>query len=344
MKKIAIITDTLCSGGVAKVALTLGDLFDTNNYTVTIYSVLDNDLPTNLEINCNVNVNSNKQSYLRRLRSIYLELNNKPCDFLLVLTMGKLSVFTSLFTLGLKKTKCFVCEHISFNSYPRVVRLLKYITYPFYDKVILLTEHDRRLLGRVFNTVSIYNPTPFKISKIAKQQYHGRFLAVGHLIHRKGYDRLLPIWKDFQEKNPTANLTIVGCGEKYDELMFIINGLQIKNITFIESTNEIERYYKENDVLLCTSRAEGLPMTFIEAQAHGMPLISYDIETGPAEIIDGSNGFLITDGNETDFLDAMEKIKKNTVFVKMSLSSLECAENFTPFNILDDWKRQLDGR
>ena len=152
------------------------------------------------------------------------------------------------------------------------------------------------------------------------------------------------MWQNFQEKNPTANLTIVGCGEKYDELMLIINNSKIKNVSFIESTNEIERYYKENDVLLCTSRAEGLPMTFIEAQAHGMPLISYDIETGPAEIIDGSNGFLIVDGNETDFLLAMERIKENATFVKMSLSSLECAKKFTLLNILNDWKRQLDGR
>ena len=43
-----------------------------------------------------------------------------------------------------------------------------------------------------------------------------------------------------------------------------------------------------------TSRFEGFPMSLIEGLATKLPLISFDIPTGPNEIIDeGVNGFLI---------------------------------------------------
>lgn len=344
MKKIAIITDSLSSGGVAKVALTLGSIFENDNLSVTIYSIIDEHPPSNFSAHYKIRTNVARDSYFKRLRNIYLELKESEYDYLLVLTMGRLSVFASVIAVLLRKTKCMVCEHIAFNSYSAGIKILKLLTYLLYDRIIVLTNHDKNLLGKIFNTVSIYNPSPFGIIESAKLCYSGKFLAVGHLIHRKGYDRLLPIWKIFEDRNPNAHLTIVGCGEKYDELIHVINTQHIKNIKFIDKTNEIERYYQSHDVLLCTSRAEGLPMTFIEAQSYGMPIISYDIETGPSEIIDGTNGFLISNSDENGFLDAMKKIQDVSIFKGMSQSSLLCAKKFSPGNILNDWKRQFDGR
>ena len=43
-----------------------------------------------------------------------------------------------------------------------------------------------------------------------------------------------------------------------------------------------------------TSRAEGLPMCLLEAKAFSIPIVSFDIQTGPNEMVEhGRNGYLI---------------------------------------------------
>uniref|UniRef100_A0A182SZJ6 Glycosyl transferase family 1 domain-containing protein n=1 Tax=Anopheles maculatus TaxID=74869 RepID=A0A182SZJ6_9DIPT len=44
--------------------------------------------------------------------------------------------------------------------------------------------------------------------------------------------------------------------------------------------------------LVLTSAFEGLPMTLLEAMAHGVYCVSSDCPTGPADVIDGINGRL----------------------------------------------------
>ena len=51
-------------------------------------------------------------------------------------------------------------------------------------------------------------------------------------------------------------------------------------------------------MFVMTSQMEGLPMVLLEAKSWGLPLVSFDIMTGPSDIIqDGINGYLIEEGN-----------------------------------------------
>lgn len=74
-----------------------------------------------------------------------------------------------------------------------------------------------------------------------------------------------------------------------------------------ESSN-LESIYANAKCLLMTSRYEGYPMVLIESLVSGTPIISYNCDTGPEEIIiDGKNGFLIDEGDDSQFLLALEK-------------------------------------
>lgn len=47
-------------------------------------------------------------------------------------------------------------------------------------------------------------------------------------------------------------------------------------------------------IYVMRSRSEGLPMVLLEAAQNELPMVSFDIQTGPSEIIeDGKNVFLI---------------------------------------------------
>jgi glycosyltransferase involved in cell wall biosynthesis len=59
-------------------------------------------------------------------------------------------------------------------------------------------------------------------------------------------------------------------------------------------TTDMPAAYKEASMFVLTSLQESFGMVLVEAKAHKLPLLSFDVEAGPGEIIrDGVNGYLI---------------------------------------------------
>jgi len=89
-----------------------------------------------------------------------------------------------------------------------------------------------------------------------------------------------------------------------------------------------------------TSRTEGLPMVLLEAQGCGLPIVSFDCETGPSDIIsDNTNGFLI------DCYDTDKMVKKISLLcadydlrLKFGQQALENVEKFRPESINSKWE------
>ncbi|MBU6048530.1 glycosyltransferase [Lacticaseibacillus paracasei] len=44
------------------------------------------------------------------------------------------------------------------------------------------------------------------------------------------------------------------------------------SVRFNDYTNDISQVYEQAQLLILPSRAEGLPLTLVEAQAHGLPI------------------------------------------------------------------------
>lgn len=339
-KKIAIITDTLASGGIARVAKTIGGIFIDKKVNCRFFIVYDEFIDNTLKLD--VNFNSAHKKYWSRLNEISQEIKRGNYTHVFIMTMGKLSVAYAPF-LHLKN-KNYVCEHISFESYSTIVRIVKLLTFRLYNKVIVLTSHDYNyLLNRRIKAYCIYNPNPFMVQRNIKYNNSKKYLAVGHLINRKGYIRMLSIWKMYIESGGGGSLTILGEGEQKCELDNYIKEQGICSVTFLNSTNNIEEIYRTSDVLLNTSYAEGLPMTLIEAQSFGLPVISYDIKTGPGEIIiNGVNGFLVEDGDNISFLKSMMMIENNSLYKNLSRKSLELSERFSKDAIFSKWEELIN--
>ena len=63
------------------------------------------------------------------------------------------------------------------------------------------------------------------------------------------------------------------------------------------SNSEVLRYYRENpvDLFINLSESEGVPVSIMEALAHGVPVVATDVG-GSAEIIDTGNGRVVDVG------------------------------------------------
>ena len=92
-----------------------------------------------------------------------------------------------------------------------------------------------------------------------------------------------------------------------------------------------------------TSKFEGLPMVLLEAKTWGLPLLSFDIMTGPSEIIqNGVNGYLIPAYNMELFRKKIERlITDKELRMSFSNKSQIDMDKFELNNIMNKWYHVL---
>ncbi len=81
----------------------------------------------------------------------------------------------------------------------------------------------------------------------------------------------------------------------------------------VTDASELERYYREHDLLLVTSRSEGFPLAIMEAMAHGVVPASTDVGGISTHVVDGVTGFLIPGGEAEEeitdlFVDLLSRL------------------------------------
>lgn len=99
--------------------------------------------------------------------------------------------------------------------------------------------------------------------------------AVGRLELVKGHDVLLDAMIGLPEG---VVCVIVGAGSQLDNLKEKAKALGIEHqVIFVGNVAETSGIYSAFDVLCLPSRAEGLPLTVLEAQSCGVPVVATDV-------------------------------------------------------------------
>ena len=212
-----------------------------------------------------------------------------------------------------------------------------------FDSFVVLTQTDRTDWGGdglIHSTLDIPNALSHK-SEIQSSLKRKRALWVGRLSHVKGIDRLINIWAVFHRTHPEWILEIVGDGEFKKKLQeqVINNGLQ-KCIQISGATIDIQHKYQNSSILLLTSYMESFGMVLIEAQSYGVPVISYDVPCGPAEIIhNGVDGFLVKDDDVDEFVAKLSCLASDeNLRKKMGEAAYINAQRYSEETIMAQWE------
>jgi len=165
-------------------------------------------------------------------------------------------------------------------------------------------------------------------------------IAVGRYEYQKAFDELIRVWSIVNKVHPEWRLNIFGEGSQKEYLQGLIGELGLSEVVKLHpSTKDIRNEYLKSSFLVMTSVFEGLPMTLLEAQVLGLPMVSYACKCGPRDIIrDGENGFLIENRDRSEMVKRIiELIENEELRKRMGRKSVEYSETFSREKVMSKW-------
>ena len=213
-----------------------------------------------------------------------------------------------------------------------------------YDRVVVLSKADARQWRRFVRHVSvIYNPVAIKPQRVVDYSVK-RAMAVGRLDRQKGFDTLIAAWKKVVERYSDWQLDIYGDGPQKEELQRMIedDGLQ-QTVLLHGRTDDVASEYARHSLFVLSSRYEGFVLVLVEAGICGLPLVSFDCQQGPAEIITPENGILVRPvGDVAALATAISKLAGDAELRRaMGQQALKLASRFNLEDIAGQWKEML---
>ena len=168
-------------------------------------------------------------------------------------------------------------------------------------------------------------------------------LAVGWLIHRKGIDMLLKAAREVLTKHPGWTWKLIGDGEMKDEVLQFISNEKLEDRFILQSPvdSNINDEYINASLFVLSSRYEAFPMVLLEAMSFGIPCISFDCPSGPAEIItDPEDGLLVEKENPVKLAEAISSLITNEEKrKKMGEKAFTNIQHFSPERIYELWQQ-----
>ena len=296
-------------------------------------------------------VNLKKLNLLSRIVELkhFLLLNKISVVISIEALMG---IYTIPATIG-TDIKNIVWEHANYFQMQgsRWTHLIRKLWLRYADYYIVLTQRDLQNFKcheKICCPIDfIYNPVK-TLNQISTYNADSKIiLSAGHLRPIKQFMLIPQIFAPIVRSNPDWQWHIYGDGsiDAVSELEAEIAkyGLQGKIILKGRSV-DMDVAYNSAAMYVLTSRQEGLPTVLLEAQLHGLPCVSFDIETGPDEIIDdGVNGFLVEEGNVQQFAECAIKLMKDKKLLKeFAANAKKDLNRFETERIMAQWMELLN--
>lgn len=284
------------------------------------------------------------------------EINTFKSDIILYIGSLWFFVLRKFLTRKDRKIKTIVWEHGNYFSLDKR-KILKLIARKAAakkaDQLVVLTQRDKHfyLENCKCKHIPVVIPNFIRsefINKESKNILHRekQIVFVGRLDKNKQPDKLINIWNSIKAKNFTKEwkLIIVGDGPERCNLQNMITMLKINNIKILGHVKSPLDIYMNSQIMVMTSKLEGLPLVLIEGLFCDLPLIAFNCNCGPADIIDnGHTGFLIPEGDDSGFAEKLTLLMANDELRKQfSENTKESRKKFLPESIMSLWEKILN--
>lgn len=341
------------SAGTERVTTMVANELVKRNYNIAIFALHDTGNPF-FKLDSNINI---QYLSLKPSTNIYLRYPSNVLKLIKLIRGSKIDVVVdvcsamSLMSIPAKiftSVKIITWEHFNANvNWNKITSpLARKLASLFSNYIVTLTETDKKVFESRYkakNVVVIPNPMTLQVG--TQPNLNSKIiLSIGRFETQKGFDMLIEIWYRCKCRNNGWILKIVGDGQLKDDIIKLIENFQLQDSVILElPTNNVASLYENASIYAMTSRFEGLPLVLIEAMSFGLPIISFDCETGPRDIVvDKTTGLLIDPNDIKTFSHSLDKLTLNqTLLEEYSKNALRLSKKFEIEPIIQLWLNLL---
>jgi GalNAc-alpha-(1->4)-GalNAc-alpha-(1->3)-diNAcBac-PP-undecaprenol alpha-1,4-N-acetyl-D-galactosaminyltransferase len=258
---------------------------------------------------------------------------------------GRTSALVLLATVGTPLRR-IVSERVnpSEHSIGTLWAILRRLSYPMADVLVVQTRvglpwAKTIMLGS--RRVQVISNPVREIRGFVRSGPDGgshTIVAVGRLVHQKGFDLLLRAFACIAEAVPTWKLVIIGEGEERGALEKLAGSLGISNrIDMPGWHHDPVEVLRTAGLFVMSSRFEGFPNALVEAMACGIPVVS-TAWAGATEIItDGTDGLLVPH-DHSRLAAAMRRVIDDVALRRrLGRNALAVLERYRLGSVIEQW-------
>ena len=184
-----------------------------------------------------------------------------------------------------------------------------------FDAVIWLTEKQRRAVVRRFGEHDTFWVVPHAVDALPtlsppEERDPNLAVIIGRLARLKRLDHALLAFRTVADGNPLARLVIYGDGPDEERLRGITREYRLQDVVEFRGHHpDAAEVTTRAAALVFTSSYEGQGLVVLEALARGCPVVSYDLNYGPSEMVtDGETGILVPNGDVDALAAALSSV------------------------------------
>lgn len=311
-KNILVIVKTLGQGGISKyVEQTYLSLNKKNEFKISLLILSKNNDEeaiklldeSGIEIFTTPAINKNPIGYFKKINEFF---KKNAFDIVHWHTDNWINVYPVMLARKLKIERILIQSHNSSNTdvsksflKSNIQRILRTLSKKWKIQKIAVSEEAASWMFRNSEDALIL-PNPVDVQKFRYSQSGRReirekfdikdtklFGNVGRFDEQKNQKFLIEVFKEIHNIDKNARLMLIGTGKLKDALVEQVKELNIEQyVTFIDWTEDIDKYYSAFDEVIFPSLFEGFPLSLIEAQCSGCPIVYSDSITRRVEILD----------------------------------------------------------
>lgn len=336
-KKIALIGYRLSGGGSDKVMANLSIFFERQGFEVDIIIVLDEvSFPYSGKL-VNLGLLKNKSNgifnKIKRLKALRTYLNKNKFDFIIDFRFRTKIIQELILARFIYNAKTIFTVHsFLINHYMPNNSFLTRLMYNHCLANVAITDEMKTLIENkhhLKNVVTIHNPLNLEeIKEKQNQEIDLNFdfiIAVGQYENEiKQFDKLISSYAKSDLPQKQIHLVIVGNGDESKLKKAILESKIEQFVHLIGYQNNPFKYLKKAQFLVLSSKNEGFPNIILEALGCQIPVVSFDCDFGPRDMISSfENGILVENQNWEKLTEAInllvsdkdlyQKCKENTL-------------------------------
>jgi GalNAc-alpha-(1->4)-GalNAc-alpha-(1->3)-diNAcBac-PP-undecaprenol alpha-1,4-N-acetyl-D-galactosaminyltransferase len=228
----------------------------------------------------------------------------------------------------------------------RTWNFLRRYAYPWADALVCPANRSLSRFQAMIGVHGCVIPNPFPLpGRVAgrEQDKSGRvMIAMGRLVHQKGFDLLLKAFSMIAAKYPEWSLTVLGEGPLRADLEAQTEALHLAGrIRWAGLVEDPFPALCGADLFVFSSRFEGFGLALAEAMACGLPVVSFDCPEGPSDIIrNGVDGVLVPPEDVSALAAALDRLMGDPQERRRIASRApEVTERFSLSRILNMWQQ-----